>query len=580
MPTEPARDRDFFISYASPDVRWAEWVAWHLHAAGYSVDLDVWTWTAGANFVMRISESLARSRWVVALFSPRYFEAVRFTREEWTAVVAASRTADRLIPLLIEPMERNAIPDVLRPSITVEMFGLTQDEAKERLLRAVTRDPAPVPTEAPPFPGTAPPARPDGRFGTTAASSEPASSEPVASAPPAPPAPAAAAAGPEEGPEAGPEGAPDPAAPPTGPAAPDTAATASTALSQAVVHGPRPGTLLAVHVTAGPLVSSPVVAGDLVLVGGDDGLLHAVRRIAPGEVPEPGGPAEPGTLTQVWTAGLGGGPVRSTPAVLGGAVLAAGRATLHARDLATGAGLWAVVTGAPCPARPVPHAGTLFAVTDADTVHALDPADGSARWRAALPPGAERDLPLAAAPCPGPDGSLLVAGRSGDLIALDAATGAERWTRRIGGTGCSSPTVHEGTVLVGSEEGGLWALDALTGEPRWTYPAPGGVVSSPAVAGGTVHVGGFDGQVHAVDAATGARRWAFPTGRGVLGSPLVADGTVYVGGHDARLYALDAATGRVRWTCPVGGPVVGTPALADGVLYVGALDGRLHAVRA
>jgi outer membrane protein assembly factor BamB len=353
-------------------------------------------------------------------------------------------------------------------------------------------------------------------------------------------------------------------------------------LSQAVVHGPRPGTLLAVHVTAGPLVSSPVVTGGLVLVGGDDGLLHAVRRITPGEAPEPEptGAAEPGTLTPVWTAGLGGGPVRCTPAVLGGAVLAAGRATLHARDLATGAGRWAVVTGAPCPARPVPHAGTLFAVTDADTVHALDPADGSARWRAALPPGAERDLPLAAAPCPGPDGSLLVAGRSGDLIALDAATGAERWTRRIGGTGCSSPTVHEGTVLVGSEEGGLWALDALTGEPRWTYPAPGGVVSSPAVAGGTVHVGGFDGQVHAVDAATGARRWAFPTGRGVLGSPLVADGTVYVGGHDARLYALDAATGRVRWTCPVGGPVVGTPALADGVLYVGALDGRLHAVRA
>jgi outer membrane protein assembly factor BamB len=553
MPTEPARDRDFFISYASPDVRWAEWIAWHLHAAGYSVDLDVWNWTAGANFVTRISESLARSRWVVALFSPRYFEAGRFTREEWTAVVAASRTADRLIPLLIEPMDRNAIPDVLRPSITVEMFGLTPDEARERLLRAVTRDPAPVPSEAPPFPGTAPPARPDGRFGTTFGPAEPTS-------PDAPDAADAAVS------------AEDPAVP--------GATTAPAALRKPAAHDPRPGTLLAVHVTAGPLVSSPVVAGDLVLVGGDDGLLHAVRRVAPGEAPEPTGAAEPGTLAPVWTAGLGGGPVRCTPAVLGGAVLAAGRATLHARDLATGAGLWAVVTGAPCPARPVPHAGTLFAVTDADTVHALDPADGSARWRAALPPGAERDLPLAAAPCPGPDGSLLVSGRSGDLRALDAATGAERWTRRIGGTGCSTPTVHDGTVLVGSEEGGLWALDALTGEPRWTYPAPGGVVSSPAVAGGTVHVGGFDGQVHAVDVATGARRWAFPTGRGVLGSPLVADGTVYVGGHDARLYALDAATGRVRWTCPVGGPVVGTPALADGVLYVGALDGRLHAVRA
>jgi hypothetical protein len=33
---------DLFISHAGPDRAWAEWVAWHLCEAGYTVELDVW----------------------------------------------------------------------------------------------------------------------------------------------------------------------------------------------------------------------------------------------------------------------------------------------------------------------------------------------------------------------------------------------------------------------------------------------------------------------------------------------------------------------------------------------------------
>jgi hypothetical protein len=30
--------KDFFISYHKVDKTWAEWIAWHLEEAGYSVD--------------------------------------------------------------------------------------------------------------------------------------------------------------------------------------------------------------------------------------------------------------------------------------------------------------------------------------------------------------------------------------------------------------------------------------------------------------------------------------------------------------------------------------------------------------
>ncbi|MGH4021436.1 MAG: toll/interleukin-1 receptor domain-containing protein, partial [Pseudonocardiaceae bacterium] len=37
---------DFFVSHAGRDQAWAEWVAWHLVEAGYTVELDCWDWAA------------------------------------------------------------------------------------------------------------------------------------------------------------------------------------------------------------------------------------------------------------------------------------------------------------------------------------------------------------------------------------------------------------------------------------------------------------------------------------------------------------------------------------------------------
>ena len=65
---------DFFVSHAGADQAWAEWVAWQLTAAGYSVELDVWDWAAGQNFVTAMSDALYRADRVVALFSAAYFE--------------------------------------------------------------------------------------------------------------------------------------------------------------------------------------------------------------------------------------------------------------------------------------------------------------------------------------------------------------------------------------------------------------------------------------------------------------------------------------------------------------------------
>ena len=86
---------DFFISHAGADRAWAEWVASELRDAGHSVELDVWDWTAGANFITKISETLDRADRVVALWSAEYFRPSRYTTHEWSAVLADGREGSR-----------------------------------------------------------------------------------------------------------------------------------------------------------------------------------------------------------------------------------------------------------------------------------------------------------------------------------------------------------------------------------------------------------------------------------------------------------------------------------------------------
>ncbi|WP_217554970.1 toll/interleukin-1 receptor domain-containing protein [Streptomyces sp. GbtcB6] len=137
-----------FISYAGPDRVWAEWVAWHLHDAGHRVVLDVWDWSAGDNFVARMDEALNSATAVVALFSRHYFDDSRWTREEWSSVVARR---ERLVPLVIEPLDDTDVPALLAPLIRRTLHGLDEQQARAALLDAVTG--ARGPRTRPAFPG-------------------------------------------------------------------------------------------------------------------------------------------------------------------------------------------------------------------------------------------------------------------------------------------------------------------------------------------------------------------------------------------------------------------------------------------
>ena len=67
------RGTDFFISHAGRDTGWAEWLAWQLQQAGYTVELAVWDWAPGEDFVARMQQALERADRLLAVCTEAYF---------------------------------------------------------------------------------------------------------------------------------------------------------------------------------------------------------------------------------------------------------------------------------------------------------------------------------------------------------------------------------------------------------------------------------------------------------------------------------------------------------------------------
>lgn len=128
---------------------------------------------------------------------------------------------------------------------------------------------------------------------------------------------------------------------------------------------------------------------------------------------------------------------------------------------------------------------------------ATGPKTGTVRWRRKL------EGAVTAGPVIGQDGTIYAASNGGVLHALDAATGADRWTydsgHTEGGDLSISPLVlPDRTVLWPTPGAELVALSP-TGTPLWSQPLPGQPTSPASVDGHRIYVGDLSGAVSALD---------------------------------------------------------------------------------
>jgi len=349
----------------------------------------------------------------------------------------------------------------------------------------------------------------------------------------------------------------------------------------------RPAALLALAIISSPVSAQATFHGDAARSG-----VYAGR-----------GPTQTPQVKWIFKAA---GPIVTSPAIAGGVgYIASLSGHLYAVDLATGQEKWNFKSSRPIASSPTFDDGTVYFVSSAGSLAAIDAATGQPKWVYAI----EYERRFEAQGLHGyayprqtiPDawdvftsspsvahGKVYFGSGDGNVYAVDAKTGILQWKFATGDVVHASAAVAGNTVYIGSWDSQLYALDAETGQQKWAFKAgldPNyhnqvGFQSSPAIVDGTVYVGCRDAHVYALDAATGRKKWDYPTSKSwVNGTPAVRDGTVYVGTSDtSRFMALDARTGRLKFTFTAGAYIFSSAALAGELAYFGSHNGKLYAV--
>lgn len=175
---------------------------------------------------------------------------------------------------------------------------------------------------------------------------------------------------------------------------------------------------------------------------------------------------------------------------------------------------------------------------------------------------------------------LYLAGWDGRLRAV-APDGREVWQRDLGQTLDSAPLLDGDLVIVQGWERQVVALDRATGRERWRFVYP----SSPAddhrqggllAVGELVLVPAWNGTLYALEAATGTPRWQVACGQPLRARPAFDGSRIYQPAGDGKLTALTTA-GEVLWRRDLAVPLLSEPVLVPGGVAVLTRAGLLAA---
>lgn len=318
----------------------------------------------------------------------------------------------------------------------------------------------------------------------------------------------------------------------------------------------------------GPIFSSPVVGLNMLFITSTDGYLYALKQDT-GEI--------------AWRARLDNSLTDATPALEGQVLFVALHSTaLEALDAYTGQVYWVSETGQKIQAPPL-VVGNHVLVATILSLWALDATSGRTLWT--FHHGAVA-WPTTGSPAISGDVVYASLGTSTQLWALGLNDGHLIWSFDTGDRITSEPLAQGDSVYIATWHGQIIALDRATGKQRWMYALNSvhsatvvdGVGGSMALAQNRLFVGDYRGVVLCLDAQHGKLIWRFATGGQVLAMPVVTNARVYVGSDDGYFYALNSQTGRPAWRYATG-EIRASASLAYSHLYIGSLNGVVYAFR-
>ena len=272
-------------------------------------------------------------------------------------------------------------------------------------------------------------------------------------------------------------------------------------------------------------------------------------------------------LARIWSKSLDG-PAPIAAASESTRLLAGWPDHFDVFSLETGEKEW----GLPVPAARAACDAMFCVVADDATVRGIDLARRAVRWQRTL------DQPLGQTPALR-NGWVILASRTGDVRALQAADARDVWTFNAGAALTGAPSINGNQIAIATVSSQVTLLDLSNGHPVWTVTLEH-VPGAPRLGGGRVLVGTENGRLAILDDTDGRLRFETRTGGNVTGAPTLDERHIYTVGQDGVLRAFDRGNGAQRWYGNLSTRASDGPSVDGDLVFVplrsGAIDVRLN----
>ncbi|MCK9903212.1 toll/interleukin-1 receptor domain-containing protein [Frankia sp. Cpl3] len=126
----------FYVTHATSDQPWAEWIADQLERKGFTVELGTRDWLAGESYLGRMSSALQRAQCIIAIYTDDFFTGADLHRAPHNSALYRGR---KVVPVQVQPCQ---VPDIVADVVPVDLVGVDEAEAADRLAAGIGASPS------------------------------------------------------------------------------------------------------------------------------------------------------------------------------------------------------------------------------------------------------------------------------------------------------------------------------------------------------------------------------------------------------------------------------------------------------
>lgn len=173
---------------------------------------------------------------------------------------------------------------------------------------------------------------------------------------------------------------------------------------------------------------------------------------------------------------------------------------------------------------------------------------------------------------------LIAPTQRGEVLGLDAASGAIKWRRRVGVARVAAVPADSASVMVATVDS-LFVIGVADGKVSRRARSPGAVLSPWVPLGGSFVAGTTDSLVVSVRADDLSVEWRVNLDAPVLASPAAAGDTIYAATRRGTLYRILADSApRAEPIVALDWPITAPVTILNGEILLGGADGAIRAL--